>query len=121
MVIELVHDDMGERREARLAACYGLHRRRCLDNPVAGAAAILGPHGADDAPLDRGDVELLVAVIAQRTQRAAAIGTGATAGLGPRSEEHTSELQAPMRLSYSVFCFINKKHQPRLPHHTTIH
>src|SRR3546814_15890980 len=82
MVIELVHDDMGERREARLAACYGLHRRRCLDNPVAGAAAILGPHGADDAPLDRGDVELLVAVIAQRTQRAAAIGTGATAGLG---------------------------------------
>src|SRR3546814_19822421 len=72
----------GAGREARLAAGYGLHRRRCLDNPVAGAASILGPHGADDAPLDRGDVELLVAVIAQRTQRAAAIGTGATAGLG---------------------------------------
>src|SRR3546814_18341419 len=75
MVIELVHDDMGERREAGLAACYGLHRRRCLDDPVAGAAAILGPHGADNAPLDRRDVELLIAVVPERTQRAAAIGT----------------------------------------------
>src|SRR3546814_13085081 len=82
MVIELVHDDMGERREAGLAACYGLHRRRCLDDPVAGAAAILGPHGADNAPLDRRDVELLIAVVPERTRRAAAIGTGAAAGLG---------------------------------------
>src|SRR3546814_8642920 len=24
--------------------------------------------------------------------------------LGPRSEEHTSELQSPMRISYAVFC-----------------
>src|SRR3546814_2089503 len=88
MVIELVHDDMGERREAGLAACYGLHRRRCLDDPVAGAAAILGPHGADNAPLDRRDVELLIAVVPERTQRAA------------RSEEHTSELQSLMRNSY---------------------
>src|SRR3546814_8722110 len=57
MMIELVDDDMGERCKAGLAACYGLHRRRCLDDPVAGAAAILGPHGADDAPLDRGYVD----------------------------------------------------------------
>src|SRR3546814_857472 len=82
MMIELVHDDMGERREAGLAACYRLHRRRSLDDPVAGAAAILGPDGSDDAPLDRRDVELLVAVVPERTQRAAAIGTGAVAGLG---------------------------------------
>src|SRR3546814_1183915 len=65
-----------------LAACYGLHRRRGLDDPVAGAAAILGPHGADDAPLDRGNVELLVTVVTKRAQCAAAIGTGAAAGLG---------------------------------------
>src|SRR3546814_5573743 len=82
MMIELVDDDMGERGKAGLAACNGLRRRRRLDDLVAGAAAILGPHGADDAPLDRGDVELLVAVVAKRAQRAAAIGTGATAGLG---------------------------------------
>src|SRR3546814_10053889 len=31
------------------------------------------------------------------------------AALGERSEEHTSELQSLMRISYSVFC-LNKKH-----------
>src|SRR3546814_8935498 len=82
MVIELVDDDMGERGEARLTAGDRLHWRRCLDDPVAGAAAILGPHGADDAPLNRGNVELLVAVLPERAQRAAAIGTGAGTGLG---------------------------------------
>src|SRR3546814_1767631 len=71
MMIGLVDDDMGERGKAGLAACNGLRRRRRLDDLVAGAAAILGPHGADDAPLDRGDVELLVAVVAKRAQRAA--------------------------------------------------
>src|SRR3546814_5533260 len=29
--------------------------------------------------------------------------------LGPRSEEHTSELQSLMRISYAVFC-LTKKH-----------
>src|SRR3546814_5680272 len=28
-----------------------------------------------------------------------------------RSEEHTSELQSLMRISYAVFCFQNKKHK----------
>src|SRR3546814_4729449 len=28
----------------------------------------------------------------------------------PRSEEHTSELQSPMRLSYAVFCLKKKTH-----------
>src|SRR3546814_1332416 len=43
-----------------------------------------------------------------------------TAGLDPigaseRSEEHTSELQSLMRISYAVFCLKKKKHR------TTIH
>src|SRR3546814_8129472 len=33
-----------------------------------------------------------------------------TVGLGRRSEEHTSELQSLMRLSYAVFC-LKKKNQ----------
>src|SRR3546814_6012277 len=37
-----------------------------------------------------------------------------TAGLGLRSEEHTSELQSLMRTSYAVFCLKNKNQ------HTTI-
>src|SRR3546814_1477711 len=34
-----------------------------------------------------------------------------------RSEEHTSELQSLMRISYAVFCLKKKKHQP--PHNPT--
>src|SRR3546814_5691925 len=32
--------------------------------------------------------------------------------LGDRSEEHTSELQSLMRISYAVFCLKKKKHTP---------
>src|SRR3546814_1048468 len=40
------------------------------------------------------------------------LGTGiAIAGTrSPRSEEHTSELQSLMRISYAVFCLNKKKH-----------
>src|SRR3546814_1367299 len=34
---------------------------------------------------------------------------GREAGLDPRSEEHTSELQSLMRISYTVFCLKKKK------------
>src|SRR3546814_4110475 len=33
-----------------------------------------------------------------------------------RSEEHTSELQSLMRISYAVFCLKQKK-KPQIPHH----
>src|SRR3546814_9124187 len=33
-----------------------------------------------------------------------------------RSEEHTSELQSLMRISYAVFCLKNKKHQKQKTH-----
>src|SRR3546814_7856045 len=35
---------------------------------------------------------------------------GARAGWVNRSEEHTSELQSLMRISYAVFCLKKKKH-----------
>src|SRR3546814_9391066 len=38
---------------------------------------------------------------------------------GRRSEEHTSELQSLMRISYAVFCLKKKKHL--LKHNTQIH
>src|SRR3546814_9811504 len=37
----------------------------------------------------------------------------------PRSEEHTSELQSLMRISYAVFCL--KKKNTRTKYYTTIH
>src|SRR3546814_1898467 len=33
----------------------------------------------------------------------------------PRSEEHTSELQSLMRISYAVFCLKKKKHKRAKP------
>src|SRR3546814_5483680 len=40
-----------------------------------------------------------------------AIGIAVESFLRLRSEEHTSELQSLMRISYAVFCFKKKKHQ----------
>src|SRR3546814_5283978 len=34
----------------------------------------------------------------------------------PRSEEHTSELQSLMRISYAVFCLKKKTHKPMITH-----
>src|SRR3546814_10517568 len=39
-------------------------------------------------------------------------GTGTASHLSQRSEEHTSELQSLMRISYAVFCL--KKKKPRI-------
>src|SRR3546814_10168834 len=36
---------------------------------------------------------------------------------GGRSEEHTSELQSLMRISYAVFCLKKKKRQKQSKHH----
>src|SRR3546814_6887639 len=36
----------------------------------------------------------------------------------PRSEEHTSELQSLMRISYAVFCLKKKKHKRKHTLHT---
>src|SRR3546814_1138970 len=55
----------------------------------------------------------------------ALMGLDMGGGLVPlRSEEHTSELQSLMRISYAVFCLKNKKyqqdHQKTTQHYTNI-
>src|SRR3546814_1983838 len=37
----------------------------------------------------------------------------------PRSEEHTSELQSLMRISYAVFCLKTQKHHASITHQLT--
>src|SRR3546814_4393429 len=49
----------------------------------------------------------------------AGAATGAAGGTSGRSEEHTSELQSLMRISYAVFC-LKKKKQPKI-YNTKIH
>src|SRR3546814_4819016 len=59
----------------------------------------------------------------QRRREDPHLGHGRSLGeaRGVRSEEHTSELQSLMRISYAVFCLKKKKEHP--PHHpdTTTH
>src|SRR3546814_8168184 len=46
-----------------------------------------------------------------RTLSAAAAKVEIAPGIELRSEEHTSELQSLMRISYAVFCLKKKKHK----------
>src|SRR3546814_7371840 len=47
-------------------------------------------------------------------------GVGALLRVEPeRSEEHTSELQSLMRISYAVFCLKKKKKKPTYPYSNT--
>src|SRR3546814_6065188 len=64
----------------------------------------------------------LLQIIDRQRKRPAVIARGLVRGNGERaadiiglhrSEEHTSELQSLMRISYAVFCLQNKK----TPHH----
>src|SRR3546814_1345156 len=71
---------------------------------------VLRCHGGHDPPGLRFAVHLPDRLLPQllRPDRAAAVPVAQRAG-GTRSEEHTSELQSLMRISYAVFCLKNKK------------
>src|SRR3546814_6527229 len=51
----------------------------------------------------------------QRRHRLRPRGAGPRGGALHRSEEHTSELQSLMRISYAVFCLKKKKHKKQQP------
>src|SRR3546814_6584836 len=63
-------------------------------------------------------------VVGPRARRGAmAPNATSTARLDVRSEEHTSELQSLMRISYAVFCLKKKKkhHNKQITNKQTIH
>src|SRR3546814_8668880 len=122
---------LGGRLEAFLAA-----RRRCLGHQPRLDRRILrvemgevGDQILDDFHmrqrgdldvalqiLDRGGAgEAVLAVHVHRTTAANALAARAA----ERSEEHTSELQSLMRISYAVFCLKKKKHKNK--HKSTCH
>src|SRR3546814_2811468 len=75
--------------------------------------AVLVDHARSGAP-DAGEAVLRAAMWASRSPpaRSSAVLRAPPSGLpaGGRSEEHTSELQSLMRISYAVFCLKKKKH-----------
>src|SRR3546814_4195116 len=89
------------------------------DNPQAASARILAltaVHGAR-GQLDRyalvTDTPARGVVEAADLPDAVAECLTPVAGFPDRSEEHTSELQSLMRISYAVFCLKNKKERLR--------
>src|SRR3546814_3723708 len=57
---------------------------------------------------DQAETSVLFELISARYERRSLMIT-ANQPFGERSEEHTSELQSLMRISYAVFCLKNKK------------
>src|SRR3546814_10133539 len=77
---------------------------------AVGEAKTLQAQYPDAERIDAGDATVIPGLIDAH---------GHLMGLGyARSEEHTSELQSLMRLSYAVFCLKKTKHLNR-PTHTT--
>src|SRR3546814_6816821 len=87
-------------REAREAAGRREQRRRRRFLQAVAERAVLLRH--DGVAVDR-----------RRLLRQFVRGIGAAErqDIGRRSEEHTSELQSLMRISYAVFCLKKKKHK----------
>src|SRR3546814_9850571 len=74
-------------RYQRWSRCVGFHRLQCIEQQIGEALAAkrrCEPAGADE-------IGQFVAHFLSRPRR-------------DRSEEHTSELQSPMRTSYAVSC-----------------
>src|SRR3546814_6280973 len=90
-----------------LAGSPGMSRS-CVDvaSPRRWCANALGSGLAGSPGMSRSCVD----VASPRRWCANALGSGLAGS--PRSEEHTSELQSLMRISYAVFCFKKQNHTP---------
>src|SRR3546814_6272807 len=78
--------------------------------PHPGPRCLVGC-GRGHGGLDNGGLQLSGALVDGGYQLTAIIGEDGGGFLGAgRSEEHTSELQSLMRISYAVFCLKNNKY-----------
>src|SRR3546814_8626787 len=90
-----------------------------LDNITVDAAIL------DVQLLDRDITPVVLQLIVMRTPIIIHTGTGLPEALHstgialPRSEEHTSELQSLMRISYAVFCLKKKTNKLKQQHYST--
>src|SRR3546814_10302172 len=98
----------------QMAADFAQQRRRTGLVVEEGAAAAIGlQRAADQQRLARLQCDLVIGE--ERRERRVRRGRGEAGGHLrlpaplPRSEEHTSELQSLMRISYAVFCLKKKK------------
>src|SRR3546814_7345792 len=103
-----------ERGIGKRGAAFGIGRPQALDPGLL--AGIVAGHLAEPIELPPGALPLLVI---EATELAVARNdVAAERRLGLRSEEHTSELQSLMRISYAVFC-LKKKNRNKQTHKKT--
>src|SRR3546814_7442958 len=95
-----------ERRQSEQHADAG---RTKAVTPAEGFAGPRAQHAGDHA------AEIDAGVVDREARFAARIVIGVQPA-NQRSEEHTSELQSLMRISYAVFCLKKKTHN-KTPHH----
>src|SRR3546814_5463554 len=93
-----VVDVLGEPR-FRLAVALHAHHLEADHHAIADAVAVAGGEVAIDAAPDRAALGAHADVLDD---------VEAAVGVHLRSEEHTSELQSLMRISYAVFCLKKK-------------
>src|SRR3546814_5179601 len=101
--IELVHADIADLGERGRVPVVGVERRGRVGNHVligGRLSYVLRERGA-----------FLLGTLHRK-----ALVAGALESLNLRSEEHTSELQSLMRISYAVFCLKKKKTQNNTIH-----
>src|SRR3546814_10474709 len=101
------------RSESRLALCP---RIRCCSTIPSATTSLMGEQVPARQRL-KGRYEVLPSPGSSMPCRVAL--TLASASVASRSEEHTSELQSLMRISYAVFCLKNKKTHTTTPLHYT--
>src|SRR3546814_3296243 len=82
----------------------------CTDSQVLIRGCRLISEAAMTAPLSQDLRKRLVAAVAEGSSARAAAARFQVS----RSEEHTSELQSLMRISYAVFCLKKKKKQSKI-------
>src|SRR3546814_3075800 len=72
------------------------------------APGVLAEDGGTEIPARVADARQLFAGVARLERRGGQHGPIVERGCAGRSEEHTSELQSLMRISYAVFCLKKK-------------
>src|SRR3546814_2430461 len=99
------------------------HRRKKSEQQVAHesdrdriAAEEAGEHLPEQLPVQHDDREDRARLDSDVEDRPARGVITEQLGREDRSEEHTSELQSLMRISYAVFC-LKKKHNHKKTHH----
>src|SRR3546814_9143945 len=79
------------------------------EHPLAHAIVVAAAEKGEIAPAEDFDSQTGLGVSANVGGRSVVVGNKAQMKRVGRSEEHTSELQSLMRLSYAVFCLKKKK------------